>query len=218
MKYTKDEVRASMLLYAVTERSGLKGGMTLYEAVRAALENGVTLLQVREKEMDGEAFLKEAEELRALCADHHVPFIVNDSVEIALECGADGVHVGQDDIMGRDIRSMIGPDRILGITAKTVEQALAAEAAGADYLGVGAVFGSSTKKDAKRITPDMFRQITGAVSIPVVAIGGISADNMESLRGCGADGAAVVSAIFSAEDPGSAAAALRRIAEDVFRK
>jgi len=218
MKFTKDEIRAAMLLYAVTERSGLKNGMTLPEAVRAALENGVTFLQVREKELDGEAFFQEAEELRAICAEYRVPFIVNDSVEIALKSGADGVHVGQDDIMGRDIRAMIGPDRILGITAKTVEQALAAEKAGADYLGVGAVFGSSTKKEAKRITPELFRKITDAVSIPVVAIGGISKDNMEELRGLGADGAAVVSAIFSAEDPGRAAAALRKTAEDVFGK
>ena len=140
-----------------------------------------------------------------------MPFVVNDSVEIALQCGADGVHVGQSDIKGRDIRAIIGPDKILGISAGTVEQAMAAEKAGADYIGVGAVFPTSTKKDAKPMETELLRRISNAVSIPVVAIGGISAGNILKLSGSGVDGVAVVSAIFGAEDPGRATAELRKL-------
>lgn len=205
MKFSKDEIRRAMQLYAVTDRMWLKKGETLPEVVEQVLKNGATFLQLREKDLEEAAFEAEAEQLKELCARYHVPFVVNDSVEIALACQADGVHVGQSDIKGRDIRALIGPDRILGMTARTVEQAKAAEAAGADYIGVGAVFGTGTKKDAKKLEREVLEEICRSVTIPVVAIGGISRDNVMKLKGRGVAGAAVVSAIFAAEDPGKAA-------------
>ncbi len=214
MKFTKDEIRSAMLLYAVTDRAWL-GARTLPEVAEEVLQNGATFLQVREKGLEHAAFLAEAEELKVLSARYHVPFVVNDSVEVALECGADGVHVGQSDIQGRDIRALIGPDKILGISANTIETALAAQAAGADYIGVGAVFGTSTKKDAKSLTMEGLRAICDAVDIPVVAIGGISAENLLQLKGSGVDGVAVVSAIFAQSDPGAAAKRLRALAEEL---
>ena len=214
MKFTKDEIRSAMLLYAVTDRAWL-GARTLPEVAEEVLQNGATFLQVREKGMDHAAFLAEAGELKALAGRYHVPFVVNDSVEVALECGADGVHVGQSDIQGRDIRALIGPDKILGISANTVETALAAQKAGADYIGVGAVFGTTTKKDAKNLSVEQLRAICDAVDIPVVAIGGIGAENLLQLRGSGVDGVAVVSAIFAQPDPGAAAKGLRALAEEL---
>ena len=214
MKFTKDEIRSAMLLYAVTDRAWL-GVRTLPEVAEEVLQNGATFLQVREKGMDHAAFLAEAGELKALAGRYHVPFVVNDSVEVALECGADGVHVGQSDIRGRDIRALIGPDKILGISANTVETALAAQRAGADYIGVGAVFGTTTKKDAKNLSVEQLRAICDAVDIPVVAIGGIGAENLLQLRGSGVDGVAVVSAIFAQPDPGAAAKRLRALAEEL---
>lgn len=215
MKFSKEALRASMLLYAVTDRMWLKEGQRLADVCRDALENGVTFLQIREKDLDEAAFAREAEELKALCAGYRVPFVVNDSVEVALAIDADGVHVGQSDIRGRDVRCMIGPDRILGISAGTVAEAAAAQEAGADYIGVGAVFGTSTKKDARNLSLAQLRAITEAVTIPVVAIGGISEENLLELSGSGVDGVAVVSAIFSADDPGQAAARLRKLAQKV---
>lgn len=213
MKFSKEEIRASMLLYAVTDRMWLKEGQNLTAVCRDVLESGVTFLQIREKDLDAEAFEREAMELKELCAQYRVPFVVNDSVEIALAIQADGVHVGQSDIRGRDIRAMIGPDRILGISAGTVEEAAAAERAGADYIGVGAVFGTSTKKDARNLSLEQLRAITGAVSIPAVAIGGINAANLLELSGSGVDGVAVVSAIFAAGNPGQAASELLGLAQ-----
>ena len=204
MSFTKDEIRRGMLLYAVTDQSWLKEGQTLLSVCEDVLANGATFLQIREKDLDCNAFEAEAAKLKALCARYRVPYVVNDSVEIALAIDADGVHVGQTDIRGRDIRSLIGPDKILGISAGTVEEAVAAEAAGADYIGVGAVFGTSTKKNARNLTVEKLKEITNAVSIPVVAIGGINARNLMELSGSGVDGVAVVSAIFAAEDPGKA--------------
>ncbi len=208
MRYTRDEIRAAMLLYAITDRRWLREGQTLADICRAVLDNGATFLQIREKDLDPDDFEREAESLRDLCSSYRVPFVVNDNVDIALACGADGVHVGQQDILGRNLRAIIGKDRILGISAKTVEQAVAAERAGADYLGVGAVFSTGTKLDANCIPMDTFRAICRSVSLPVVAIGGITAENLSSLAGCGADGVAVVSAIFAAPDPGKATADL----------
>lgn len=214
MKFTRDEIRSAMLLYAVTDRAWL-GGRTLPEVTEEVLKNGATFLQVREKGMDHDAFLAEAEVLKEQAARYHVPFVVNDSIEVALECDADGVHVGQSDIVGKDVRALIGPDKILGISANTVETAVAAEKAGADYIGVGAVFGTTTKKDAKSLTVEALRAICEAVTIPVVAIGGISADNLLQLKGSGVDGVAVVSAIFAQNDPGAATAHLRGLAEEL---
>lgn len=215
MKFTKDKIRQSMLLYAVTDRMWLKPGETLVDVCREVLEHGATFLQIREKDLSQADFEKEAQELKGLCEAYHVPFVVNDSVEIACAIDADGVHVGQSDIQGRDIRAMIGSDKILGISAGTVEDAVAAEKAGADYIGVGAVFGTSTKKNARNLSLETLREIRASVSIPVVAIGGISASNLMELAGSGVDGVAVVSAIFAAEHPGQATANLRKLAEEM---
>ena len=215
MSFTKDEIRRGMLLYAVTDQSWLKEGQTLLSVCEEVLENGATFLQIREKDLDAGSFEAEAAKLKALCARYRVPYVVNDSVEIALAIDADGVHVGQSDIRGRDIRALIGPDKILGISAGTVEEAVAAEKAGADYIGVGAVFGTSTKKNARNLTVPKLREIGNAVSIPVVAIGGIHAGNLNELRGSGVDGVAVVSAIFAAEDPGKATAELLALAKEM---
>ena len=218
MKYSKEDIRRAMALYAVTDRSWLREGETLADVCRNVLEHGATFLQLREKELDAESIQKEARELKELCAAFHVPFVVNDSVETALAVDADGVHVGQSDIQGRDIRALIGPDRILGMTARTVEEARAAEAAGADYIGSGAVFGSSTKKNAKNLPLETLRDICASVSIPVVAIGGIGKENIRELAGCGIAGAAVVSAVFGAEDPGRAAEELLARSREIIRQ
>ncbi len=215
MKFSKEQIRQAMLLYGITDRSWLKPGEKLSDVCREILEHGVTFLQLREQELDQEAFLKEAEELKELCARFGVPFVVNDSVETAVQAGADGVHVGQSDIKGRNIRAMIGPDRILGISAGTVEEARAAEKAGADYIGVGAVFGTSTKKDARNLSVEKLREISASVSIPVVAIGGINRSNVGELSGSDVDGIAVISALFGAERPGEAAAELAELAKEI---
>ena len=178
MKFTKEEIRKSMLLYAVTDRMWLNEGETLISVAEEVLKNGATFLQIREKDLNEDDFEAEAEALHALCTKYRIPFVVNDSVEIALRCNADGVHVGQSDIKGRDIRALIGPDAILGISAGTVQEAEAAEAAGADYIGVGAVFTTGTKKDARSLTMEQLRAIRNAVSIHIVAI----ARNSQSAR------------------------------------
>lgn len=215
MKYSKEEIRKAMLLYAVTDRAWLKEGEHLTDVCRSVLEHGATFLQIREKDLDEKSFEQEAGELKKLCASLKVPFVVNDSVEIALAIDADGVHVGQSDIRGRDIRALIGPEKILGISAGTVEEARAAETAGADYIGVGAVFGTSTKKDARNLSVEKLREISDSVKIPVVAIGGIGKGNIRELSGSGIDGVAVVSAIFAAEDPGKAAEELLALSWEV---
>lgn len=212
MKFTKDDIRRGMTLYAVTDRSWL-GERTLDQVVEQVLRGGATFLQLREKELDRAAFLAEAKELKALTAKYRVPFVINDDIDIALESDADGVHLGQTDLMGRDARALIGPDKILGITANTVELAVAAEKAGADYIGAGAVFGTTTKQNAKNLSLDTLRDICQAVTIPVVAIGGINEDNLPRLAGTGVAGAAVVSALFAQKDPEEAARRLRALAE-----
>ena len=217
MKFTRDEIRRSMLLYAISDRTWLKEGESLADVCRRVLDSGATFLQIREKDLEPGRFAQEAEELRQLCQRRNVPFVVNDSVEIALSCGADGVHVGQSDLRGRDIRALIGPDRILGISAGTVAEAKAAQEAGADYIGVGAVFGTSTKKDARNLTVEALRDIVRAVSIPVVAIGGIQRENLLSLTGSGVDGVALVSAIFAAPDVETASRELRALSEAMVR-
>lgn len=215
MRFTKEEIKNSMLLYAVTDRAWLKENEDLTSVCKSVLENGATFLQIREKDMDEGTFEQEAEALKKLCAQYHIPFVVNDSVEIALDIDADGVHVGQSDIKGRDIRSMIGNEKILGISAGTVEEAIAAEKAGADYIGVGAVFGTSTKKNARNLTVEKLKEISESVSIPVVAIGGIGASNIMELVESGVDGVAVVSAIFAAESPGEATAKLLKLSKEM---
>ena len=215
MKFTTDEIRKGMLLYAVTDQSWLKEGQTLLSVCEDVLSNGATFLQIREKDLDANSFEAEAARLKELCARYKVPYVVNDSVEIAMAIDADGVHVGQSDIKGRDIRSMIGPDKILGISAGTIEEAIAAEKAGADYIGVGAVFATGTKKNARNLSIEALKEISSAVSIPVVAIGGINERNLMELKGSGVDGVAVVFAIFAAEDPGKATAKLLELAGEM---
>ena len=215
MRFTKEEIKNAMLLYAVTDRAWLKENEDLTSVCKSVIENGATFLQIREKDLDEGTFEQEAEALKKLCAQYHIPFVVNDSVEIALDIDADGVHVGQSDIKGRDIRSMIGNEKILGISAGTVEEAIAAEKAGADYIGVGAVFGTSTKKNARNLTVEKLKEISESVSIPVVAIGGIGVSNIMELVESGVDGVAVVSAIFAAENPGEATAKLLKLSKEM---
>ena len=216
MKFSKDEIRRAMMLYAVTDRMWLKEGEELSNACQKALENGVTFLQIREKDLDEVDFEREAKELKILCEGYKVPFVVNDNIEIALKIDADGVHVGQSDIKGRDIRAIIGPNKILGISAGTVEEAIDAQKAGADYIGVGAVFGTSTKKNAKHVSVEKLREISKAITIPVVAIGGISKDNLSQLSGSEIDGVAVVSAIFAAENIEEATTELLELAHTII--
>lgn len=191
--------KKDLLLYAVTDRSWL-GGETLYSQAEQALKGGATFIQLREKDLDEASFLKEARALKHLCHRYQVPFVINDNVDITLAVDADGVHVGQSDMEAGDVRRKLGPDKIIGVSAQTVEQALLAERRGADYLGVGAVFNTSTKLDAAEVSFDTLKAICEAVSIPVVAIGGISLENVEELKGSGIAGVAVVSAIFAAKD------------------
>ena len=185
-----------MLLYAVTDRSWL-GGRTLAEQVRDALEGGATFIQLREKELDYDSFLAEAIEIKKLCQSYNVPFVINDNVDIAIACGADGVHVGQSDMEAGDVRARLGADKIIGVSVHSVEEALRAQERGADYLGAGAVFPTGTKSDAETTSFGTLRDICEAVHIPVVAIGGIKEENISKLKGTGITGCAIVSAIFS---------------------
>lgn len=205
-------MKFDLRLYAVTDRAWT-GRQTLLEQIEEALTAGVTLVQLREKNMTDEEFLAEAEKVRQLTDRYGVPLIINDNVEVAVKCGAAGVHVGQEDLEAGKVREILGPDKIIGVTAKTVEQAKRAQAAGADYLGSGAVFGSTTKTNARPMDLETLREITRAVSIPVVAIGGIDRNNIEKLEGTGIAGVAVVSGIFAQENIAEAVKTLREKAE-----
>ena len=208
MSVDKDELAKSLLLYAVTDRSWLSDVETLGDVVEPAIAGGVTFVQLREKEMDVDTMVREAWGLRQLCDTHGVPLVIDDAVDVALACGADGVHVGQSDMACAKAREILGPDKIVGVSCETVEQARKAEADGADYLGVGAVFPTGSKDDANPVSLETLKAICEAVSIPVVAIGGISVDNVDQLAGTGIDGVAVISAIFAQPDKEKAAAAL----------
>ena len=188
-----------LLLYAVTDRAWL-GNETLYEQVEKALKGGATFIQLREKNLDEESFLQEAIEIKELCKKYNVPFVINDNVDIAIKMDADGVHVGQSDMEAGDVRKKLGPDKIIGVSAQTVEQAILAEKHGADYLGVGAVFPTGSKDDAEDVPLETLKAICEAVSIPVIAIGGITKDNVKELAGSGICGIAVISAIFASKD------------------
>lgn len=207
--------KKDLALYAVTDRHWLKGE-TLYDQVKKAIEGGATFIQLREKHLSREEFLKEAIEIKALCAEYKVPFVINDDVDLALQIDADGVHVGQSDMQAEDVRAKLGPDKIIGVSARTVEQALLAEKNGADYLGVGAVFATSSKEDAVEVGPEVLRTICEAVSIPVVAIGGITKENVIQLKGSGIAGIAVISAVFAQPDIKAAAHELRKLTKDIF--
>lgn len=204
-----------LLLYAVTDRSWV-GKQTLYEQVEDALKGGATIVQLREKTLAKEEFVREAIEIKELCHRYHIPLIINDDVDVALQSGADGVHVGVEDTPVSEIRKKVPADFIIGATCKTVEQAKEAQRAGADYMGVGAVFVSPTKKNAIRITKEQLKEICSSVSIPAVAIGGITQENMMEIKGGGMAGVAVVSAIFAAKDIRAATEELKQKANIVI--
>ena len=208
--------KVDVLLYAITDKGALHG-RDIYNAVEDAVKGGATIIQLREKGLDEKTLTEEAAKLTEICHRYNVPLIVNDNVDAAINSGADGVHVGMEDTPVSEIRARVSDEFIIGATAKTVEQAKKAQAEGADYLGVGAVFPSPTKKDAIRITNEQLREIANSVDIPVAAIGGISKDNILQLQGSGADGAAVVSAIFAQDDIAEAAAELKKLAEKMTR-
>ena len=207
--------KKDLLLYAVTDRHWLDG-RRLVDVVRESLDGGVTMVQLREKTLDEANFFAEAKELQALCRERGVPFLVNDNVEISREMDADGVHVGQSDMEAQDVRALLGPDKILGVSAHTVEQAVLAEKHGADYLGVGAVFPTGSKDDADDVSFETLKAICAAVSIPVVAIGGIAQSNVAQLAGSGICGVAVISAIYAAKDIQKASADLRLATEKML--
>lgn len=204
--------RENCLLYAVTDRAWLKG-KTLSSQVEAAIKGGVTMVQLREKNLTEAEFEKEALEIQEICRKYQVPFLINDNVALAKKIDADGVHVGQGDMDPRKVRELLGADKIIGVTARTVEQAREAAKNGADYLGSGAVFGTTTKADAKNMDLNLFREICESVEIPVVAIGGVNAENVARLQGSKAAGIAVVGGIFAAEDVEKASRELRGLAE-----
>lgn len=207
--------KKSLLLYGVTDRSWLLDE-TLSQQVEKALKGGITMLQLREKDLDFNEFLEEAKVIKKLTDKYRVPFIINDNVKVAIEADADGVHVGQSDMQAKDVRQLIGKDKILGVSAQTVEQAVKAQDCGADYLGVGAVFSTSTKQDADTVSYDTLKEICNSVNIPVVAIGGINEANILKLIGSGICGVAVVSAIFASTDIYTATKQLKTLAERSF--
>ena len=211
MKLSKDD----LLLYAITDRGSLDKKV-FFEKIEEALQGGVTILQLREKELDEDSFTDEAIEVKAICRKYSVPLIINDNVDVALKSGADGVHVGIEDMPIDEIRRKAPDSFIIGATCKTVEQAQSAESLGADYMGVGAVFPSPTKKNAVRITREQLKEICSSVSIPAVAIGGITLENVGELKGGGMSGIAVVSAVFSADDIQKAASLLKEKAKSLI--
>ena len=206
----------AMLLYAVTDRAWV-GKQSLYEQVESALKGGVTCVQLREKELNEEDFLNEAMEISALCKQYKVPFFINDNVEIAMKCQADGIHVGQEDMEAAKVRQRVGNDMIIGVSVHSVEEALEAVKNGADCLGVGAMFSTATKTDVDVLPKEILRDICAAVDIPVVAIGGISKKNMSKLSGTGVDGVALVSAIFAADDIENECRLLRKLSEEMVK-
>lgn len=207
--------RNDLVLYAVTDRSWL-GEETLYSQVEEALKGGATFIQLREKKLDEGSFLEEAKEIQKLCRQYQVPFVINDNVDIAARIDADGVHVGQSDMEAGDVRKKLGPDKIIGVSAQTVEQALRAQEHGADYLGVGAVFPTGSKEDATEVSHETLKAICDAVDIPVIAIGGINSGNVSELRGTGICGVAVISAIFAKKDICAAAAELKKRVKEML--
>ena len=205
--------KKDLLLYAVTDRSWV-GNSTLYHQVEEALKGGATFVQLREKDLPEEEFYQEALEIQQLCRQYGVPFVLDDDVELAKRVNADGVHVGQSDMEAGNVRAILGEDKILGVSAQTVEQAVLAQQRGADYLGVGAVFHTDSKADAKPVSYETLKAICQAVTIPVVAIGGIGQGNVKELAGSGICGVAVISAIFAAEDIREATARLKALTEE----
>ena len=209
--------RENLLLYAVTDRTWC-GAQTLAEQVLAALNGGITMLQLREKQLAPDLFLQEARLMKALCREFRIPLIINDNVEVALACKADGVHVGQEDMPVAAVRKLVGPEMMIGVSAETVAEAETAVAGGADYLGVGAVFPTTTKLDAEPVSEETLQAICAAVPVPVCAIGGINKDNLLQLQGTGIAGVALVSAIFASQDITGSCRDLKKMAEQVCGK
>lgn len=204
-------------LYAVTDR-GFNNSDVLYEQIKDALEGGATMIQLREKHLDEAAFIDEAKKIKILTESYNVPLIINDNIQVCLKSGADGVHVGQSDMEAGQVRAVLGNEKIIGVTAKTPQQALKAKAAGADYIGSGAVFGSSTKLDTSKISLEQLDMVCDATDLPVVAIGGISSENILELKGHKMHGVAVVSALFAQENVKEAAVELLKLSEEVSLK
>lgn len=204
-------------LYAVTDR-GFNNSDVLYEQIKDALEGGATMIQLREKHLDEAAFIDEAKKIKILTESYNVPLIINDNIQVCLKSGADGVHVGQSDMEAGQVRAVLGNEKIIGVTAKTPQQALKAKAAGADYIGSGAVFGSSTKLDTSKISLEQLDMVCDATDLPVVAIGGISSENILELKGHKMHGVAVVSALFAQENVKEAAVELLKLSEEVSVK
>lgn len=207
----------AMTLYAVTDRTWVKD-TTLMDQVKEALEGGITFLQLREKHLSKEEFIKGAREMKELSKEYKVPFVINDNIEVALAVDADGVHIGQDDMSVEEARKLLGEDKIIGVSAHNVEEAIKAQKGGADYLGVGAVCATSTKKDANVVSKEEIKKICHTVEIPVVAIGGIKKENIKTLEGTDVDGVAVVSAIFAAKDIKKDTKQLRSLVEEMKQK
>lgn len=210
--------KKDLLLYAVTDRHWLTADETLYSVVEKALKGGATFMQLREKKLEEAKFMEEAKEIKALCAQYDVPFVINDNVDLAVSMDADGVHVGQSDMAAGDVRAKIGPGKILGVSAHTVEQAKLAEAQGADYLGVGAVFPTGSKDDADEVRHETLKEICQSVNIPVIAIGGITKENTPRLSGSGICGIAVISAIFGQQDIEQATRVLKKVTKEMVDK
>lgn len=215
LKLKKDDVKKAMLLYAITDRTWL-GNNSLYKQVEDAIKGGATFIQLREKNLSYEKFLEEAKKIKEITDKYGVPFVINDNVEIAKEIDADGVHVGQSDTEAKRAREILGKDKIIGISAGNLKEAIDAEKNGADYIGIGAMFHTDTKSDATSVTFEEAKEITGKVNIPVVAIGGINSENILSLKGTGIDGVAVISAIFSHENIYDATHKLRKLVEELI--
>ena len=208
--------KKSLLLYAVTDRKWSDND-PFYTHIEESLEGGVTFLQLREKNLDTDSFFKEAIKIKELCKKYNVPFIINDNVEIALKSNADGIHVGQDDMNAKEVRKLIGNDKILGISVQTVEQALLAQEQGANYLGVGSIFTTTSKDDAKNVSINTLKEICNAVNIPVVAIGGIDKDNIKQLSKTGINGIAVISAIYANKNIKEATATLKKLVKETVK-
>ncbi|MDD3346128.1 thiamine phosphate synthase [Oscillibacter sp.] len=214
MKLTSEQMR----LYAVTDRAWAADDDAFFRQIEAAIDGGASIVQLREKQLEDAHFLEEATRFVALCRQKGVVSIINDNVEIAVQTGADGVHVGQEDLEAGRARALLGHGKLIGVSAHTVEEARRAVAAGCDYLGTGAAFVSDTKSEAKPISHDTIRAITAAVEVPVVAIGGITRENIRELGGCGLSGVAVVSALFGQRDVREAAAELKHLSEEICQK
>lgn len=206
-----------MLLYAVTDRAWV-GRQSLYEQIQSALQGGVTCVQLREKELNDKEFLEEAMLISDLCKEYKVPLFINDNVEVAIKCNADGIHIGQDDMEILKVREMVGDDMIIGVSVHSVKEALEAVEKGADCLGVGAVFPTSTKADADVLSKKVLKDICDVVDIPVVAIGGINKKNIDELAFTGVDGVALVSAIFGAKDIEKECRLLYKLSEEMINK